>query len=212
MRDTEASAHIELRGINEAEAYTLITRYLSLLSWCSGRPMEDLDGFVARIPGPIPRRDRLHLESINFRIYRDIPRDPRARLALALYREGQTVNSVAFSFLSFFKILNIFWNDKKNRQGKNELVEGIRGLLPLLKYPGVQERIANLQKQTPDVPEYLYQSGRCAVAHAYTKPIVDPDNVVDSRRLSQDVLVIRAAAEYLIETKLDIPRAIMGVG
>ena len=35
------------------------------------------------------------------------PADEKARLALAFYREGLTLNSVAYQCLSFFKILNI---------------------------------------------------------------------------------------------------------
>src|SRR2546422_4958129 len=109
--------------------------------------MENLYGFEHRLLGPIPKRDRLAGESIKFPIYRDIPHDPKAQLALALYREALTVNSIPFSFLSYFKILNMFWNDRKNREGQNEIVEGLRTTLPCLIEPEALRRIAELTTQ-----------------------------------------------------------------
>ncbi len=51
--------------------------------------------------------------------------DRKAKLAIALHREARSLDSIPFQFLSYFKILNIFWNDKK-KNGRNELVEGLR--------------------------------------------------------------------------------------
>lgn len=174
--------------------------------------MENLGGGVWHSPGPISKRNPLSSESIEYPIYREIPRDPKAMLALALYREAKTVNSIPFSFLSYFKILNIFWKDKKDSEGKNEIVEGLRTMLPRLTDQEALERLTELSKREKDVPNYLYQSGRCAVAHAFAEPIVDPDDVADLRRLSQDMWVIQAVAEYLIETKLNVCRDILAVG
>ena len=47
---------------------------------------------------------------------------------------------------------------------------------------------------------------RCAVAHAYSDPVVDPDDLSDLRRLSQDVWIIKAVAEFLIENDLQVSR------
>jgi hypothetical protein len=203
--ETEKSIHVELRGIDASDAFTLASRFLSVLSWCSGQPLENLDGFVWRRPEPVRKQSRPVGESIDITSFRDIPRDPRGRKALALYREAQTVNSIPFSFLSYFKILNIFWPD-------NQIVDGLRNLLPLLNDDETQDRIKELATKTEDVAQYLYSSGRCAVAHAYAEPIVDPDDVTHTRRLSEDIWIIRAAAEYLIENKLHISREIIAVG
>jgi hypothetical protein len=204
-RDTEKSIHVELRGINESDAFTLASRFLSVLSWCSGQPVESLDGFVWRRPEPVRKQSQLAGVLIDFTIFRDIPRDPKARKALALYREAQTVNSIPFSFLSYFKILNIFWPD-------NQIVNRLRNLLPILRDDQTQARIKELSTKHEDIAQYLYTSGRCAVAHAYAEPIVDPDDVTHTRRLSEDMWIIQAAAEYLIENELHISREIIAVG
>jgi hypothetical protein len=41
-KTTEASVHINLKGITEIKALTLINRFLSILSWCDDAPMENL--------------------------------------------------------------------------------------------------------------------------------------------------------------------------
>jgi hypothetical protein len=152
---------------------------------------------------PMPREEPVFGSSLAFPFYRELEMDPRARLALALYREARTINSVPFSFLSYFKILNIFWQDKK-------IIEGIRTTLPHIKDDLARERIEDLENRGENVPVYLYTSGRCAVAHAYADPIVDPDNIKDLQRLSHDRDVIKAIAESLIETELRVSRSILG--
>jgi len=78
--------------------------------------------------------------------------------------------------------------------------------LPRLNDIPAQERLTTLQNVEPDVAQYLYESGRCAVAHAFADPLVDPDDLTDLRRLSADLDVVRALAEYLIEHELHVPR------
>lgn len=150
--------------------------------------------------------------SFAFPFHRELESDPKARLALALYREAVTVNSVPFEFLSYFKILNIFWQDKKNTTKggivTHEIVDGIRNIMPLLKDSLAIDRISAISKKNSDVAAYLYQSGRCAIAHAYATPLVDPDDVTDVHRLSADMPIVREIAEHLIESELNIRRTL----
>jgi hypothetical protein len=209
-KDTEQSVHIALDGISEVEALTLINRFLSILAWCDDQGMENLYGWSGNpLPVSVPREPRAIGSSIAFPFYRDMEEDPKVRLALALYREARTINSVPFEFLSYFKILNIFWRDKFNK-GMNEIVEGLRDILPKISDTEACERIEKLSERESDVATYLYQSGRCAIAHTYSDPIVDPDDVSDLRRLSQDMWVIKAVAEFLIENELRVSRDYCG--
>ena len=199
-KDTEQSIHINLKGISDIEAMTLINRFLSILAWCDDQGIENFDvGSGNPKPVTVPRKPRVVGSSIAFPFNRDVEKNTKAQIALALYREGLTINSVPFAFLSYFKVLNIFWKDKYIR-GINELVEGIRSLLPGIKDDLAKKRLADLKKTEHDVPKYLYESGRCAIAHAHSDPIVDPDDVTDLRRLSQDIWIVKAMAEYLNET------------
>lgn len=213
-RGTEQSVHINLRDIPDVEALTLINRMLSVLSWCDDQPMENRYGWSGNpVPVAVPRESRVTGSSIAFPFYRQPEQDRKACLALALFREGRTVNSTPFEFLSYFKILNIFWKDKWETidgHRQNPIVEGIRATLPKLRDAMAVGRVNALSKKEPDVPRYLYESGRCAVAHAYSDPIVDPDDVSDLRRLSEDLRIVKAIAEYLIENVLGVSRSIVG--
>lgn len=217
---TEQSVHVNLsKGkISEIDAMTLVSRFLSILSWCDGgnKGMDIIDGIGvsgSAIPVAIPIRTRMVGSSIAFPFYRDIEKNPKACMALALYREGLVTDSVSLSFLSFFKIINIFYNDRpiraKKQKSQNELIEGLRRLLPHIKYDLARKRMHELEKTISDIPEYLYKR-RCAIAHAFTNPAIDPDNVIESRDLSQDTWIIRAVADYLIEKKLGVSRSILG--
>lgn len=214
-KDSEMSIHIDIEGkISDVDALTLINRFLSILSWCDDQGMENLYGWSGNpVPVSVPKKARAIgtkiSSSLSFPFYRDIEKDPKVCLALALFREALTINSGPFEFLSYFKILNIFWKDKY-QSGKNEIIEGLRDTLPFIENSQAKERIEELKIQETDVPNYLYESGRCAIAHAYADPIVDPDDLSDLRRLSQDTWVIKAVAEYLIENKLNVSRSIMG--
>ena len=102
----------------------------------------------------------------------------------------------------------MFWKDKFQNH-KNELVEGLRNVLSSIRDEEAVRRIDALGKQHGDVAAYLYESGRCAVAHAHSDPIVDPDDFSDLRRLSEDMWIIKAVAEFLIENELHVSRSII---
>jgi hypothetical protein len=76
-QDAQQSAHIELRGITEGDAFTLLNRFLSLVSWCSEQPLKDRDGFVWRPPAPVPKQPRMRSEAIEFTVYREITHSRR---------------------------------------------------------------------------------------------------------------------------------------
>jgi len=213
-RETEQSVHINLRGISDVDALTLINRFLSVLSWCDDQPMENRYGWSGNpVPVAVPRESRVVGSSIAFPFYRRLEPNEKARLALALFREARTVNSTPFEFLSYFKVLNIFWKDSLvtiNGQRQNPMIEGIRATLPKLKDELAVSRLRALGTTEPDVPKYLYESGRCAIAHAYADPIVDPDDVYALRRLSEDLYIVKGIAEHLIEAELKVSRSITG--
>jgi len=55
----------------------------------------------------------------------------------------------------------------------------------------------------------LDESCRCAVAHANTKPVADPDDIQDLHRLSADIGIVKAIAEELIATQFGLSRSII---
>ena len=126
------------------------------------------------------------------------PSDPNHRLALALFHEGSTLIHVhtAYSFLSFYKIVNLV----SGAHGQAQM-EWINAHVPKMSHYRAKERLAELQKIGEDIGKYLYQSCRCAIAHAGDprNPIIDPHNIDDERRLSLDLPLIITLSEVALE-------------
>lgn len=126
------------------------------------------------------------------------PADPTHRLALALFHEGSTLIyvHVAYSFLSFYKIVNLV----SGQHGQTQ-TGWMNARVPAMNHHRVKERLAELQKAGEDIGKYLYQSCRCAIAHAGDprNPVIDPHDLDDERRLRSALPLIITLAEIAIE-------------
>lgn len=181
------------------EALLIVRRFLSSLAWVERSAVRE-EGVTGgshpiRVGWPLKGNVITH----NFRHdYLPAPEDRRACLALALYREALGLNSIAYAFLGFFKIINLV--KKTGREQK----EWINAALPRIKDHRAVERKAELAGIESGVAAYLYESGRCAVAHAYSEPIADPEDVADRTRLAKDLPLIQALAEHAIESEFGV--------
>lgn len=192
-------------GTTFEDGGTTLGRFLSRLAWSKDGGIVEL--FIAGSNNP-SRPGRLGLgtygssawtavEPWEF-LYLPITTTAEADLALALFREGMSVNSVPFAFLSFFKILNIAYPT-----GPAQMA-WINSNLSHIWYSPAKDRITELSKSENDLGNYLYVQGRCAVAHANGTPIVNPDSYVDKRRLQQDLPLMKEVAATFIEHELGI--------
>ena len=209
-KEYSASVHIELKDISKVESLTLINRFLSALGWKCDEPAINHYGWGGSLnPVPVPKHKIPYGYSPSEMFPNEVHEitGKKAKLAVALYREARSLESVPYQFLSYFKILNIFWKDKM-KNGKNELVEGLRTSLSELSEEVCLKRIEEIKNKEGDVAKYLYKSGRCAVAHAFTEPIVDPDDITDLHRLSEDLWLMRNLTAYLIEKEFEIEQSI----
>lgn len=127
------------------------------------------------------------------------PHSEAARLALAFYREGLSLQHTAFQFLSFFKVFNIL-----NATGGPQ-IDWLNAHHAAVVGAKARKRVDALLANGGDVGGYLYKSGRCAVAHAFATPLVDPDSVDDERRLASDLPVIRELAAHYMQSELGLP-------
>ncbi len=177
----------------------IISHFLSSLSWVErrGSTVEYWSG--GNLPRPMGGRSRHPMYSEQFYCpYLPDTQDQKARWALAFYREGLSLNNVAYQCLSFFKVMNIFLpTGGRQKQWMNANAGVVADHQAAM-------RISDIRAQHQDVGEYLYSSGRCAIAHAGDTPTVDPEDPVDLRRLREDLPVIQALAELAIETVFGI--------
>jgi len=123
------------------------------------------------------------------------------RKALAFWREGRRLISVhdSYAFLSFYKVIESQFEDGKKKA--DWISSNIERLTDR-----AAKRVAELRASGIDVSRHLFDSGRCAVAHASLQgEIVDPDIPEDRRRLSADLVIIEELARIYIRDELKVP-------
>ena len=188
-------------GKSRLECEKLVMRFVSNLSWVEERGfmIDSLGG--GSMPSPMGRdKERGFSICEEFDLsYFPEPSTSEALLALALMREGRGLNHPAYSFLSFFRVLEVaFPTAKRREQWVSASITSIRGYR-------VSEALAGLKaKGIQDIGAHLYESGRCAIAHANRTPIVDPDDPSDIRRLQSELPIIMALAQKAIEDELGV--------
>jgi hypothetical protein len=130
--------------------------------------------------------------------YLPTPTEANQKLALALFQEGAGLmyTHVAYAFLSFYKIINLV----SGHTGKQQIA-WINAHVGAMNHHRAKDRLTELQSKKEDIGTYLYQSCRCAIAHAGDprNPVIDPHNPDDERRLSSDMPMIITLAEIAIE-------------
>lgn len=196
--------------IDAKEAQKLIMNFISSLAWYEDSPIylrQWIGGsrcFNIGKPGLAlqskPSTSTLPTFSIKALAVRELPDslDPNVRATLAFYREGLELDNAAYSFLSFYKIINLFVGP--NGAGRKQ-VKWINDNITLLKDKSdAKKRVDELRKTSNDIGGYLYASCRCAVAHADTgQTFIDPEDVDELMRLNADLPLIRALSQIVIE-------------
>ena len=203
-KDREQSISLCLKNINEKEATKLCNQFLSILCWCDGQPMRLIEGVIGPAPATIGNGRQIgsSLPKVFDYFNRTPISDPQKNLVLALYREAVTVTSVPYSFLGFYKVIAVCLGENKNTNAK------IAEILPKLTDKLAKDRIKKFEKDNVEIPKYLYEERRNAIAHVTEEPVINPDEE-DIWTLSGDVYIVRAIAEYLIENELKISKTIL---
>jgi hypothetical protein len=124
--------------------------------------------------------------------------DQKTRWALAFFREGLSMRHTPYAFLSFYKIINILHKSgTKQKAWINDVIDKSVDHRS-------KTRLHQIRANNSDVGQYLYASGRCAVAHAGQGQTVDPEDPLDLERLMQDLPLIQGLAAYAIEFELGV--------
>lgn len=188
-------------NLDRDEAWAMLHRALSVLSWVqdSGAAVVHMTG------GNLPRMmglSRQYGGAIQDAFdLSDLPQiqDDRGRLALALIREGRGLNHPAYAFLSFYRALETAIPDGAARgTWLTEQIDNIEGCR-------AKEALAKLRETVNgDIGVHLRDSGRHAIAHAKSDPIINPDDPRDARRLQSELPIIEALAVLAIEQHLGV--------
>lgn len=123
---------------------------------------------------------------------------------MALFREALGVTSTPFSFLAFYKVVKLLF--PRDRKGQQQIA-WINSAAPNIFEYRARNRLDELSLAEEDIGRHIYGNLRCAVAHAYSMPTVNPDNSKDLLRISADLPVVRGLAQYAIEQSLGVKSA-----
>ena len=168
-------------GMSQEACEKLVLRFLSALAW-----VEDAGYFVdgvggGSMPNPMGRSkvggfaicDESDLS------YLPEPGNEKALLALALMREGRGLNHPGYSFLAFYRVVELAIG-----RGSKHQIAWINEQLSRGLHNQARQALDDLRAQSvADIGERLYASGQCAMAHAKREPVMDPDDPADARRL-----------------------------
>lgn len=195
---------LEHSGMSFEDGQRLISAFINSVAWVRGAGIRTAQfGGGSRLHG-LGGPDAKALLDDQFELnYVPEPADEKARLALAFYREGLTLNSVAYQCLSFFKILNISLGSSKDQVSwinANIADARQRDAFSTREW----EKKAGFDPAKETVGDYLYGSNRCAIAHAYADPLIDPDDPDDRQRLANDLPMVKALAEHFIEKEFEV--------
>ena len=197
---------IACNGSAEAdEAIGKIYRFTSVLSWFEGGYV-DVSGYIWG-SHPTLYGGRSVYSSMGIAgaksfdcNHMPIIEDDNVRKALAFWREGKRLDEVhdSYAFLSFYKVIESQFADGKKK------VEWITASIETLT-DRAAKRVAELRATGVDVSRHLFDSGRCAVAHASLEgEIVDPDIPEDRKRMSADLVIMEELARIYIRDELKV--------
>lgn len=192
-------------GIQD-EALGKLFRFTSVLSWFVGGYV-DVSGCIYG-SRPVLYGSRNVYSSLGIAgkksfncNHMPIVEDETRRKALTFWREGKRLENAhdGYAFLSFYKVVESQFRDGQAKAAWiTENIEKLEGR--------AAQRVAELKGMGIEVSRHLYESGRCAVAHAsLDHEIVDPDIPADRRRLSQDLVIMEELARLYIREELKIP-------
>ena len=188
-------------GVSREEQQRKIMQLLSIISWVENKGIT-LSSFTGgNLPRPQSRLTEsgyVIRENFDFTYLPDID-DEKAMLALALMREGRSLNHPGYSFLSFFKVLEVTVGKGNKRKA------WMTDALHRTKDYQAKEAITKIEDQgVSEVAKHLYESGRCAIAHASSVPLINPDDPSHLQRLHSELPIMEKLAVLAIEEKLGV--------
>ena len=135
-------------GFTRNDADKLMLEFLSALAWAEQGGVVPTFGNWCTAPLDVGKGPKGCVFDGSFDYLPDPP-DPKAKLALALYREGLSVNLIPYKVLGFFKVINII-SERSPAQK-----QWIRDNLQYVTDRDAIARIATLQSTESVVAEYL---------------------------------------------------------
>lgn len=217
-KEKSRSISIDLshEDLTDEDARTLLSRFLSVLSWCDDRHAILREGWSGNpVPVPVPRRDIAGSTMTTWMFNRKTPKDKDLRTCLAYYREGLNAAEAGIAsqeVLSFFKVFESGFKHLRREEIGPKTQKWIASVFT----PACENTLPEYLKQFHEdrqetaVEKYLYKNCRVAVAHASETYTSDADMSFETRRLAVAAEIMRALARHYIQTKFNFSDSYFG--
>jgi hypothetical protein len=200
-KENSHSISIDLHGerLNAEDAKTLLSRFLSVLSWCDDRHAILREGWSGNpVPVPVLKRDMAFSTMTTWMFYRSMPEDAALLNCLSYYREGLNAAEAEIAsqeVLSFFKVFEM---GREGTEVRSWIAEEFNAACKNVRL-GYLERLNEFRREKA-VEKYLYEDCRVAAAHASKKYMSDADKSSETHRLAVAAEIMRALARHYIRT------------
>lgn len=199
-QETSPAVALRLERDATSEHRTQMMRFLSALSWTQGYGIRVSGLGGGSMPFLSSSRAAGGYTLTGDFVVRDLP-EPNAQgqLALALMREARGLDHSAYSFLTFYRVLEAALPKGRAR--------GVWIADALDKLEGrAKEALGKVRARgIDDVGAHIQRARRQAIAHAAEQPIMDPDDYSVVRELYEELPLIEGLAERAIEEIFGIP-------
>jgi len=199
------------QGSSELESRKTVARFLNALAWAYRNPIHERPATGGTVRGRVGKNFINHgIGDIDLDCLPDISHDENKALALSLYRNALSVNSITSVGVELIRILEIQLgqNSEKIKNWFNEQLKNIQDVEWESVLPHdleAKRRLTELQKEHSglNVGNYLYKNTRNSSAHAANNPN-DPHDPEHFDRLVEDLCVVWYLVEKFIEVEIGI--------
>lgn len=201
-RDAKPGLAARNSRLDRDATLAMLYRLTSLISWYKddGVIVTNHGGGSPMLPAYGKDNDNHIILPDTFDFHRMPPvTDDKGKLAIALMREGRGLTHPAYSFLTFYRVLECAIAD--GRQRSKWIEDNVKNLTR----GRTAEALEQLGLSDPrDIGLHIFNSGRNAVAHARGDPIANPDDPIEYQRLQRERPIIEGLASLAIEKILGI--------
>jgi len=193
------SGHLVYHQCQDSElnqSFELVNRFLSELSWIYDTKVEIMTRGAAGLRTKFNKQGKYYRvgNSINLDGYEQEATKDIQKLALGIYREAVSSNSNFYKFLCYARIINI--TNPSGSMQRNWYNENIGNIEENSK---VIERMNS--NGVHNIGKHVYQSGRCAIAHASFnngEVVADADSYNDHSRIANELPLMKEFAQIFM--------------
>ena len=180
-------------------------RFMSALAWAHSAGLSTIGvGGCGRLRIEGPPNRLAVTQGRDFRIGTlPSPASDLERLVLALMREARSLKHPAYSFLTFFRVIEALVPGKERKDWIPAQIDSL-----LASKDNAIHGLWHLTGSSAGLlSDHLHEARRCAIAHGQLrtgKPVVDPDDLMTRDEIQSELRLVARLAEHAVQERLTL--------